>query len=165
MEITGEYPIPASRQRVWDALNDPEVLKACIPGCDELVCVSPTEFTARLTSQIGAIRTRLTGRVTLSDLDPPSRYRITGEGQGGIAGFVRGSALVSLAEEGDATVLRYTAKADVGGKLASVGSRVIQAVARKMADDFFRTFAEKVGASPLAATAAAAETPGASRAT
>lgn len=160
MEITGEHPIRASQQRVWEALNDPEVLKACIPGCDELVRVSPTEFTARLTSQIGAIRARLTGKVTLSDVDPPNRYRIAGEGQGGVAGFAKGSALVSLAGEGDTTVLRYAAKAEVGGKLASVGSRVIQAITRKMADDFFRAFAGKVGAPPSVAAEAPSASPG-----
>jgi uncharacterized protein len=164
MEMTGEYRILASRQRVWEALNDPEVLKQCIPGCQSLEKVSDTEFNGRVVASVGPVRATFGGKVTLSDLDPPQSYTITGEGSGGVAGFAKGGAKVNLAEEGAETLLTYDVQAQVGGKLAQIGSRLIDGVARKMANDFFGSFAAAVGAeqpAPAAAEAAAAPAPAA----
>ena len=144
MEMTGEFRIPAPRQRVWEGLNDPEVLKQCIPGCQTLEKVSDTEFNGRVVASVGPVRATFGGKVTLSDLDPPQSYTISGEGSGGVAGFAKGGAKVNLAEEGAATLLTYAVQAQVGGKLAQVGSRLIDGVARKMANDFFGRFAEAV---------------------
>ena len=157
MEMTGQYRIEAPRDRVWQALNDPDVLRRCIPGCEEVEKTSDTEFTARVQAKVGPVSARFSGKVALSDLDPPQGCTMTGEGAGGAAGFAKGSAQVRLAEEGAATVLSYTADAKVGGKLAQVGSRLIQSAARKMADDFFSRFAEVVGGD--AAPAAEAPAP------
>jgi uncharacterized protein len=137
MEMHGERRIPAPREAVWAKLNDPETLKACIPGCQELDKTSDTEFTAKVRAKVGPVSATFTGKVTLTDLDPPKGYTISGEGQGGVAGFAKGSANVSLDEEGSETVLRYGAQGQVGGKLAQIGSRLIDGTARKMADDFF----------------------------
>ena len=144
MEMTGEHRIAAPRERVWEALNDPEVLKASIDGCEELERISESELTATVMFKVGPVKARFKGKVTLSDLDPPNGYTIAGEGQGGAAGFARGEARVTLAEDDGATLLRYTVKASVGGKLAQIGSRLIDATARKRADDFFKAFAEAV---------------------
>ena len=141
MEMTGEFRIPAPRQRVWEGLNDPEVLKQCIPGCQTLEKVSDTEFNGRVVASVGPVRATFNGKVTLSDLAPPQSYTISGEGSGGVAGFAKGGAKVDLAEDGVATVLTYAVQAQVGGKLAQVGSRLIDGVARKMANDFFGHFA------------------------
>ncbi len=158
MDLSGEYRISADREAVWRALNDPEVLKQCIPGCEELEKVSDTEFTAKVTSKVGPVRAKFSGKVTLSELDPPKSYKISGEGQGGAAGFARGSATVSLEVDGDVTVLRYNADAQVGGKLAQIGSRLIAGTARKLADEFFTNFVETVApAAPEAAEEAATE--------
>ena len=145
MEMTGERRIPASRQAVWDALNDPEILKQCIAGCEELEKTSDTAFSARVTSKVGPVTAKFTGKVELSDVDAPNGYTISGEGQGGVAGFAKGGAKVSLADDGDGTLLTYEATGTVGGKLAQIGSRLIDSTARKMADDFFDKFAEAVG--------------------
>ncbi len=145
MEMTGERRIPAPRQKVWEALNDPEVLKQCIAGCETLEKTSDTEFSARVTSRVGPVSAKFTGKVALSEVDPPNGYRISGEGQGGVAGFAKGGATVRLAEDGDGTLLTYEANGTVGGKLAQIGSRLIDSTARKMADDFFDKFAEAVG--------------------
>ena len=145
MEMTGERRIPAPRQAVWDALNDPEILKQCIAGCEELEKTSDTEFKARVTSKVGPVTAKFTGKVELTDVDPPNGYTISGEGQGGVAGFAKGGAKVSLAEDGDGTLLTYEANGTVGGKLAQIGSRLIDSTARKMADDFFDKFADSVG--------------------
>lgn len=146
MDLTGEYIIPASRDDVWAALNDPDVLKACVPGCEEMEKISDTEFAAKITAKIGAVRAKLKGKVELSDVDAPNGYTMTGSGQGGIAGFAKGGAKVFLADGPDgSTVLHYEATAELGGKLAAVGSRVIQGVAKKMADDFFGAFARRLG--------------------
>ncbi len=147
MDMTGEYRIPAPRQRVWEALNDPAILKAAIPGCEELNKVSDNELEARVKAKVGPVSATFTGKVTLNDLNPPESYRIAGEGKGGAAGHAKGGAEVSLAEDGADTILRYTAKADVGGKLAQIGSRLIQGTAKKMADDFFGKFSAIVGES------------------
>lgn len=145
MEMTGEYRIPAPQQRVWDALNDPAVLKACIAGCQQLDKVSDTEFKAIVATKVGPISATFRGAVNLSDLDAPNGYTLTGQGQGGAAGFARMSARVALRPEADDTLLTYAANAEIGGKLASVGSRLVQTVARKNADDFFSAFARQLG--------------------
>jgi carbon monoxide dehydrogenase subunit G len=146
MDMTGEYRIAAPRQRVWEALNDPEILRQCIPGCEEIQKLSDTELTAKVTAKVGPVKAKFGGKVTLSDLDPPNGYKITGEGTGGAAGFAKGGAAVKLADDGGAaTLLSYTVQANVGGKLAQIGSRLIDSASRKMADDFFARFAEVVG--------------------
>ena len=144
MDFTGEYKVPASRDKVWEALNDVDVLKLCIDGCEELNKDSDTEFSAKVTAKVGPVRAKFTGKVTLSDIDPPNGYTISGEGQGGVAGFAKGGAIVKLMEGDGATILHYEAKAEVGGKLASVGSRLVEGVAKKTADDFFGKFVEIV---------------------
>lgn len=146
MDMSGQYRIQAPRQVVWAALNDPEVLKRCIPGCRELVQKSPTELSAKVGLKIGPISTNFSGEVTLQNLDPPAGYTIAGQGTGGAAGFAKGSADVALTEvEGGAeTDLVYTAKAEVGGKLAALGSRLIQATSKKLADEFFSSFAKEL---------------------
>ena len=160
MEIKGEYRIPAPRQKVWEALNDPEILKQTIPGCDELVKLSDTEMMGKVTSKVGPVTAKFAGKVTLSDINPPESYSIFGEGQGGVAGFAKGGAKVHLAEDGNETVLTYVADAQVGGKLAQIGSRLIQSTATMMANQFFGKFAEAVAkANPQAAAAALAPSP------
>ncbi|MFM9856955.1 carbon monoxide dehydrogenase subunit G [Pseudoxanthobacter sp. M-2] len=151
MEMTGEYRIAAPRERVWAALNDPEVLKACIPGCESLEKTSDNEMTAAVTAKVGPVKAKFTGAVTLLNIRPPEGYTISGEGKGGVAGFAKGGADVALTEDGpDATILKYAAKAQVGGKLAQLGARLIDSTAKKMADDFFGAFAAKVAASSAA---------------
>jgi hypothetical protein len=144
MEMHGERRIPAPRQEVWERLNDPETLKLCIPGCQSVEKLSDTEFEAKVRAKVGPVSANFSGKVTLSDLDPPAGYTITGQGTGGVAGFAKGSAKVALDEEGGETVLRYGVDAQVGGKLAQIGSRLIDGVARKMADDFFTRFVNVV---------------------
>jgi hypothetical protein len=144
MEIKGSYKIAAPRERVWSALNDPAVLKKCLPGCEKLEKESDTAFSATIKAKIGPVSAKFAGAVTLEDLDPPNGYRIVGEGKGGVAGFAKGGAKVMLAADGDATVLTYDAEARVGGKIAQIGSRLVAGAARKIADDFFRKFAEAV---------------------
>ena len=148
MEIKGEYKIAAPRDKVFAALNNQEILKACIPGCESLEMLSPTEMTAKVRLRIGPVSAAFSGKVTLSDIDPPNGYKISGEGQGGVAGFAKGGANVTLAEDAGATVLSYDVDAQVGGKIAQVGARLIQGTARKLADQFFGKFAESVGAPP-----------------
>jgi carbon monoxide dehydrogenase subunit G len=140
MEMHGELRVPASRQLVWERLNDPETLKTCIPGCQTVEKISDTEFTAKVVAKVGPVKATFNGKVTLSDLNPPAGYTITGEGTGGVAGFAKGSATVALEEDGAETVLRYGVNAQVGGKLAQIGSRLVDATARKMSDDFFKSF-------------------------
>jgi uncharacterized protein len=152
MDMTGERRIPAPRQKVWEGLNDPEILKQAIPGCDSIEKLSDTEFTAKVTARVGPVKASFAGKVTLSDLDPPSGYTISGEGTGGVAGFAKGGAKVRLDEEGGETVLRYEVQAQVGGKLAQIGSRLIDGTARKMADDFFNRFAAAVSQGSGAST-------------
>ncbi|MEK9691984.1 MAG: carbon monoxide dehydrogenase subunit G [Rhodospirillaceae bacterium] len=147
MDMTGEFRIPASRETVWDALNDPEVLKASIPGCQKLEKVSDEELTATVKSKVGPVSATFTGKVTLSDINPPAGYKISGEGQGGVAGFAKGGAEVTLEEEGTETILRYSANAQVGGKLAQIGSRLIDSTAKKMANEFFTNFVAQIGTS------------------
>ena len=164
MEIKGEYRIAASREKVFAALNDPAILQACIPGCESLDKTSDTEMTAKVKLRIGPVSASFTGKVTLSDLDPPNGYRISGEGQGGAAGFAKGGAVVTLREDAGDTLLNYNVDAQVGGKIAQVGARLIDGTAKKLADEFFGKFAAMVGAPPPAAvdagvTAAAAPPP------
>ena len=158
MEITGEYRISASRVQVWEALNDPDVLRACIPGLENLDKKSDTEFAAVVTTKVGPVKVRFEGSVTLSDLDPPHGYQIVGEGQGGVAGFAKGTCQVSLGEEGEETLLRYRADAQVGGKLAQIGSRMISGVAKKTANDFFSAFAKQMAISTDSGTSSVKET-------
>ena len=149
MDMNGTQRIEAPREKVYVALNDPEVLKQCIPGCETIEKLSDTEFTAKVVARVGPVKASFLGKVTLTDLNPPSSYTITGEGTGGVAGFAKGSAKVSLDEAGEETVLRYGVQAQVGGKLAQIGSRLIDATSRKMADDFFNRFLNSM--SPAAA--------------
>ena len=144
MEMQGERRIPAPRQVVWERLNDPETLKQCIPGCESIDKVSDTEFTAKVKAKVGPVSARFAGKVTLTDLDPPAGYTISGEGTGGVAGFAKGSAKVALEEDGADTIMRYGVQAQVGGKLAQIGSRLVDGTARKLADQFFDRFAAAV---------------------
>lgn len=144
MDIKGEYRIGASRDRVWSALNDPEVLKSCIPGCERLEQISPTELGARVVAKIGPVQAAFDTKLQLTNLNPPASYTLVGETKGGAAGFGRGSADVVLEPDGDATVLRYTADFQVGGKLAQVGARLVSGVTRKTADDFFSAFSTRL---------------------
>jgi carbon monoxide dehydrogenase subunit G len=146
--IEGEERIAAPLDKVWQSLNDPEVLKACIPGCQNLEKRSDTEFAATVVLKIGPIKATFAGEVALKNLNPPRSYTIEGEGKGGIAGFAKGGADVSLTEDGpDATILKYAAKADVGGKIAQLGSRLITSTSKKLASEFFSTFNQKVSGS------------------
>ncbi len=161
MQMSGEYRIEANRDAVWAALNDPEVLKQAIPGCQEIDKTSDTEFAAKVKIKLGPVSAKFTGNVTLSDLDPPNGYTISGEGKGGPAGFAKGGAKVRLEADGAGTILSYEVDAQVGGKLAQIGSRLIDATAKKMAGDFFAKFAEVVGESEAAAATGPAEAPAA----
>lgn len=144
MEMNGEQHIPATQQQTWEGLNDPEVLKACVPGCESIDRRSDTDYQVLMTARIGPVSAKFKGKLTLSDLDPPHGYSIAFEGQGGVAGFGKGSAQVRLEPDGDQTVLRYAVKASVGGKLAQIGSRLVDAAAKKIANDFFTAFNEKM---------------------
>jgi carbon monoxide dehydrogenase subunit G len=144
MTMNGTVELAADRQTVWLKLNDAEVLKACIPGCEQLDKLSDTEFQATATVKVGPVKARWKGKVRLSDLDPPNGYRISGEGEGGVAGFAKGAAVVKLAEQGAGTVLSYDVEAQIGGKLAQLGQRLINSAAKKTADDFFVRFQQAV---------------------
>jgi carbon monoxide dehydrogenase subunit G len=166
MDMTGERRIPAPRQRVWNALNDPEVLKGCIPGCETLEKVSDTEMKATAAVKIGPINARFNGRVQLADINPPSSYTISGEGQGGVAGFAKGGAKVNLDDDAGATLLRYAVQAQVGGKIAQLGARLVDATAKNMADQFFDRFTAQLSlgtpkppTAPLAAEVAPSPAP------
>jgi len=156
MKLSDEILIEAPRERVYAALNDPDVLRRAIPGCQALERVSPTELTATVAAKIGPVKATFRGRVTLSDLNPPESYTIAGEGKGGAAGFAKGRARVRLAEDGRATRLTYEVDADVGGKLAQVGARLIEGSSKKLAGEFFAAFKAAV----TAPSAAAPATPG-----
>ncbi|HEY2616954.1 MAG TPA: carbon monoxide dehydrogenase subunit G [Acetobacteraceae bacterium] len=148
MDMTGERRIEAPRQTVWQALNDPTVLKASIPGCESLEKLSDTDMKATAAVRIGPISSRFSGAVHLSDLDPPNGYTISGEGQGGVAGFAKGGAKVRLEDAGGGTLLRYEVHAQVGGKIAQLGARLIDASAKQMADAFFDRFSNQVAPAP-----------------
>ncbi|MBB4230463.1 SRPBCC family protein [Rhizobium mongolense] len=140
MDMTGEERINASRDAVWVALNDPEVLKRCIPGCQSLEMRSPTELTAVVKVKIGPVSATFNGEVTLTNVNAPESYTISGEGKGGVAGFAKGGADVTLRAEGAETVLQYAAKAQVGGKLAQLGARLVNSTSQKLAQQFFADF-------------------------
>jgi carbon monoxide dehydrogenase subunit G len=159
MDMTGERRIPAPRGKVWDALNDPAILKASIPGCDSLEKTSDHEMKASASVKIGPISARFAGRVELSDIDPPNGYTISGEGQGGVAGFAKGGAKVALADDGPATLLTYNVNAQVGGKIAQLGARLIDASAKQMADAFFDRFTAILTPAAPEPAAAMTETP------
>ena len=141
VNMSGEYILPADRQTVWAKLNDPDVLKACIPGCEEFTAEGDT-YKVAAKVKIGPVSARFKGTVTLSDLDPPNSYRISGQGDGGISGFAKGGAVVRLEDAEDGTKLNYDVEAEVGGKIAQLGSRLIANVAKKNADEFFANFAK-----------------------
>lgn len=140
MDLSDELVIPAPRARVYAALNDPEILRRCIPGCEELVKHSETELEAKVVLKVGPVKARFSGKVTLSPDNPPETFSLSGEGNGGVAGFAKGGATVTLEDRGAETLLRYEAKADIGGKLAQLGSRLIQGTAKKLAAAFFDDF-------------------------
>lgn len=145
MTMTGEVALPASREVVWRKLNDADVLKACIPGCESLNKDDETHFSAVAKIKLGPVKATFRGKVALSDLDPPNGYTISGEGEGGIAGFAKGGAVVRLRDaDSGGTILSYDVNAQVGGKLMQLGSRLIDSVAKKYADEFFAKFAEEV---------------------
>ena len=164
MKLTGEYFIAAPQQEVWDALNDPDILKQCIPGCESLERSADNQFTATATNKIGPVKATFSGEVQLSDINPPHSYKISGEGKGGAAGFAKGGADVHLSEADGGTTLRYDVDAKVGGKLAQLGQRLVDTAAKKMADDFFKSFAEIVGPAPVETTDTGTETATASSA-
>ena len=159
MDMSGEYVISAPRKAVWEALNDPEILKQCIPGCESVDKTSDTEFEAKVTAKVGPVRAKFRGKVTLSDINPPNGYTISGEGSGGAAGFAKGGAKVSLSDDPEGTKLSYSVDATVGGKLAQIGSRLIDSTAKKMANDFFSSFADLVISDTNSDANAASERP------
>jgi len=156
MDMTGTQRIEAPREKVYAALNDIDVLKQCIPGCETIEKLSDTQMRATVTLRVGPVKASFIGMVTLSELDPPNGYTIAGEGSGGAAGFAKGGAKVRLEADGKATILNYTAKADIGGKLAQLGGRLIDSTAKKLAGDFFEKFGSIVGKPPAPAEAQAA---------
>ena len=162
MEMTGSQTLPVVRQIAWDALNDPEILKASITGCDELTRTSDTEFSTQVTAAVGPVKAKFKAKLTLMDVVAPESYMIRFDGQGGVAGFGKGEARVKLTEQGAATLLEYSAKASVGGKLAQIGSRLVDATAQKMAGEFFTKFnAELARRNPGAVAAAGGTAPAA----
>jgi len=162
MEMQGERLIPAGMQRTWEALNDPDTLKACIAGCETLERTGETSFRAVMAVKVGPVSARFNGKLELADVQPPRAYTMNFEGQGGGAGFGKGTSRVTLEPEGDATRLRYTARAQVGGKMAQIGSRLVDAAARKVTDDFFASFEARLReAAPAASAPPAAAAPAA----
>ena len=159
MDMKGEYRIPAPRTVVWAALNDIEVLKAAIPGCDTINRLSETQIEATVTAKIGPVKASFKGLVTLSDIDPPNGYTIRGEGKGGPAGFAKGGAKVRLADAGHETILSYEVDASVGGKLAQIGGRLIDSTAKKLADEFFAKFSVLAAAQTTPATSSSGTQP------
>ena len=149
MDMSGERRIHAPRQKVWEALNDPETLKACIPGCDSMERLGDNELKATASIKIGPIAAKFAGKVTMSDIDPPNGYTITGEGQGGVAGFAKGGAAVKLTDADGGTLLTYDVKAQVGGKIAQLGARLIDASAKQMAETFFDRFSARLAPAAL----------------
>ena len=144
MTMTGEVQLAASREAVWAKLNDPVVLKQCVPGCEQLDKTSDNEFQAVAALKVGPVKARWKGKVRLLDLNPPTSYRIAGEGEGGVAGFAKGGATVSLSDKDGGTLLSYNVEAQIGGKLAQLGQRLINGSAKKLADEFFANFAKAV---------------------
>lgn len=163
MDITGTYTIAAPRQAVWQALNDEAVLKQCIPGCESIQRLSPTEWTAVVAAKVGPVKAKFSGKITFKDIDPPNGYTISGTGTGGAAGFAKGDAKVTLTDAPGGTELSYAVNAAVGGKLAQVGARLIESTARKLSDEFFAQFAAITGGTaptqPAASSVAASDGP------
>ncbi len=151
MEQTGQFRIRAPRNAVWEALQDPEILGRCIPGCESIEAAEKNRFVATVTARVGPVKARFQGEITLSDLNPPESYTLKGNGQGGAAGFARGEARVRLEEQNGDTLLKYDVGANVGGKLAQLGSRLVDGAARKFADDFFASFKQVLEGEPSAA--------------
>ena len=147
MEITGEQLIPKPQQQTWDAICDPAVLQVCIPGCETMERVSDSEFNLTMSAKVGPVSAKFKSRITLKDVDAPNAYTLVFEGQGGVAGFAKGEARVTLIPAGENTTLAYAAKATIGGKLAQVGSRLVDGVAKKLAEQFFTKFNQHVTAS------------------
>lgn len=145
MEMSNTQMVPASQEQTWKALNDPETLRACIPGCDGIERISDTEYTLTMTVKVGPVSAKFKGKMRLEDVKPPESYTLIFEGQGGAAGFAKGSAQVSLAPADEGTRLAYTVNAQVGGKLAQIGSRLVDGAAKKTADDFFGAFVTRLG--------------------
>ena len=167
MKMDDTQRVPAPQARVWAALNDPDILRRCIPGCERLEMTSPTDMNAMVVMKVGPVKANFSGTVTLSDLDPPNGYRIAGEGSGGVAGFAKGGATVALRPDGlDATLLHYVVDAQIGGKIAQVGARLIDSTAKKLAGEFFSAFAEAVAVAeaPSAEAASAPQAPAPPRA-
>lgn len=164
MEMTGQQHIAATKEEVWAALNDADVLRVCIPGCQELTKSSDTEMSAVAVMKVGPVKARFQGAVTLSDLDPPNGYKITGEGQGGVAGFAKGVATVRLEAADGGTVLHYAVEAQIGGKLSQLGGRLIDVTAKQMSGQFFKRFAQEIQArqNPSASRPGARDAPKAS---
>ncbi|KIL98397.1 carbon monoxide dehydrogenase G protein [Paramagnetospirillum magnetotacticum MS-1] len=148
MDFDGEHRIGATRAQVWQALNDPIILAACIPGCETLEATGPGTYTATVALRVGALAARFTGLLSLTDVEEARAYTLTGQGQGGVAGFVSGSARVVLEDDGDATILRWTATGEIGGRLASVGGRLLHGFAAKTANQFFSRMNDKLGSQP-----------------
>jgi carbon monoxide dehydrogenase subunit G len=144
MEMTGEQLIPVPQEATWRALNDTAILKDCIPGCETMEQVSDTEYQLTMTAKVGPVSAKFKGKMTLSDVDPPNAYTLVFEGQGGVAGFAKGQANVSLTPNAEGTRLGYAVKAMIGGKLAQVGSRLVDGVAKKIAEQFFAAFNQRV---------------------
>ena len=144
MEMSSEQLIPASQQQTWDALNDPAMLKQCVPGCEAIEPIGEHQYQVLMVARVGPVSAKFKGKLTLSDVQPPSSYSIAFEGQGGAAGFAKGGARVRLSAQGESTRLEYDVKANVGGKLAQIGSRLVDAAAKKVADEFFKNFNQKV---------------------
>lgn len=157
MQMTGDVVIPATREKVWAALNDPEILRQAIPGCESIEQKSDTELAAKVAVKIGPVKATFGGSVTLSDLDPPNGYRISGQGQGGAAGFAKGGATVKLDEVEGGTRLSYEADAQIGGKLAQIGSRLVDGAAKSLAAEFFNNFSTIVAGKPAVVAGAEAE--------
>ncbi|MEM7016052.1 MAG: carbon monoxide dehydrogenase subunit G [Pseudomonadota bacterium] len=148
MDMKGEYRIPAPRMQVWEALNDPEVLKRCIPGCEEMEKKSDTEMSTTLSAKVGPVKARFQGTIELSNVDPGNSYTMVGEGKGGVAGFAKATVNVNLSDVESDTQLAYDVDATVGGKLAQVGARLIDGTAKKMADEFFSNFNRELSGEP-----------------
>ena len=146
MEMTGEQLIPASQQETWSALNDPEVLRSCVPGCESITKVNENEYQVQMTARVGPVSAKFRGRLSIFDIKPPDSYSLAFEGQGGAAGFAKGAAQVALTPQGKQTKLGYQVKANVGGKLAQIGSRLVDAAAKKVADEFFENFKRRMSA-------------------
>ena len=163
MEMNGSRTVPADIDTTWRALNDPEVLKACIAGCESVERVSDHEYRMTMTARVGPVSARFTGRITMTDIVAPTSYTLSFEGQGGAAGFAKGEARVALADNNPGTRIDYQVKAQVGGKLAQIGSRLIDGAAAKVADDFFARFADRLGGPPPAAAGDAVPAPTDSR--